>query len=176
MDFAANGKGVGTNGSELQLSSPGNVAVTVQASAYLDSAPQSITAAYDKQPYWDIERARVGKTREVSVELVWNGRPVSSQRLLADGALRKLEFNLPVTESGWIALRILPSSHTNPIFVQVAGKPMRPSKGSAQWCLEAVNQCWSQKALQISGNEIAAAKDAYDHARRTYNTLLLNAH
>lgn len=176
MDLRVNGQEVGTNGSELQLSSPGSVAVTVQAAAYLESVPQSVAAAYDKQPYWDLERARVGKTRDVSVELIWNGRQVSSQRLLADGSLRKLHFNVPVAESGWMALRILPSSHTNPIFVQVAGKPMGPLKGSAQWCLEAVNQCWSQKAAQISGHEIAAAKDAYEHARRTYNALLLNAH
>ncbi len=178
MDFAANGTDVGVGGSELRLSGPGNVRVTVQAAAYLESLPESTAVPqlpYDKQPYWDIERARIGKTREVSVELVWNGRPIGSQRLLADGALRKLNFNVSVKESGWMAIRILPSSHTNPIFVQVGGKPMRPLKESAQWCLEAVNQCWSQKASQISGKEIGAAKEAYEHARQTYDSLLRRA-
>ena len=176
MNFAANGHGVGIDGSEVRLSNPGNIAVTVDAAAYLESDAQTASQIpYDKQPYWDIERARVAKTREVEVELVWNGKPISRQRLLADGALRKLDFQVPVTESGWMALRILPSCHTNPIFVQVAGEPMRPSKASAQWCLEAVNQCWSQKALQISGTEIAAAKEAYEHARQTYKALLSSA-
>jgi hypothetical protein len=174
MNFAANGKGVGLDNSEIRLSDPGNVAVTVEAAAYLESVPQALPSAYDKQPFWDVERARVGNTRDVTVELIWNGRAISGRRLLADGALRKLDFNLPVTESGWMALRILPSSHTNPIFVQVAGRPMQPSKESAQWCLEAVNQCWSQKALQISGNEIVAAKEAYEHARQTYKSLLVS--
>ena len=177
MDFAANGIGVGVGNGELQLSSPGNVTVTVQAAAYLESiSPALPQTAYDKQPYWDIERARIAATRDVEVEVVWNGRLLQCHRLLADGTIRKLEFEVPAKESGWMALRILPSCHTNPIFIQVAGKPMGPLKASAQWCLDAVNQCWSQKALQISGNEIAAAKEAYEHARQTYKALLLNGH
>jgi hypothetical protein len=71
-----------------------------------------------------------------------------------------------------VALRILPSSHTNPIFVLVDGKPIRASKRSAEWCLKGVDQCWSQKEKFIKANELDAAKAAYDHARVAYQKIL----
>ncbi|MDQ2777563.1 MAG: CehA/McbA family metallohydrolase, partial [Acidobacteriota bacterium] len=174
MEFAVNGVELGTGGSELQIAEPGTVEVTVKTAAYLDTVPNSALSKlpYDKEPYWHIERARIGATRGVPVELVWNGRCIASRNLLGDGSLQTLSFTVPIEESGWMALRILPSSHTNPIFVTVGGKRMRPSARSAQWCLTAVDQCWSQKAAQISGTEIAAAKKAYEHARETYKMLV----
>ncbi len=33
-----------------------------------------------KKPYWDIERARIGESREVPVEVVVNGFPVARKR------------------------------------------------------------------------------------------------
>jgi hypothetical protein len=174
MEFAVNGVTVGVGGSELQLAAPGTVQVTVKAAAYLDSVPNPAISKlpYDKEPYWHIERARIGATRSVPVELVWNGRCIASENLLSDGSLQTLSFSVPIKESGWMALRILPSSHTNPIFVTVGGKSMKPSATSAQWCLTAVDQCWSQKAAQVSGTEIAAARKAYEHARETYKMLV----
>ena len=71
-----------------------------------------------------------------------------------------------------MALRILPSSHTNPVFVLVGGKPIRASRQSAEWCLRAVDQCWSQKARKIAEREKAAAEAAYEHARQTYRRIL----
>src|SRR5262244_4495853 len=97
---------------------------------------------------------RVGNTREVAVEMVVDGKPVARKSIVADGQVRDLEFDVPVERSSWIAARILPSSHTNPIFVIVNGKPMRPLRASAEWCLAAVNQCWTQKAPKISAQEI----------------------
>ena len=81
-------------------------------------------------------------------------------------------FQASVTKSSWVALRILASSHTNPIFVIVNGKPMRPLRASAEWCLAAVNQCWTQKAPKISARELSDARQAYDHARETYRKLI----
>jgi hypothetical protein len=40
-----------------------------------------------------------------------------------------------------VALRILPSSHANPVFVLVGGKPIRASRRSVEWCLKGVGQC-----------------------------------
>ena len=37
---------------------------------------------------------------------------------------------------------------------------------SAEWCLNAVNQCWTQKAARFRATELEAARQAYDHARR----------
>ena len=126
----------------------------------------------DQEPYWHIERARIGNTREVSVELVMNGKPVAQKNLLADGAVREIAFETPIERSSWLAVRILGSSHTNPIFVLVDGKPIRASRQSAQWCLAGVNQCWTQKAPKISKAELPDAQAAYDHAREVYTKLI----
>jgi hypothetical protein len=50
----------------------------------------------DQEPSWHIERARVGNTREVSVELVMNGKPVAHKNLVADGVVREITFDAPV--------------------------------------------------------------------------------
>jgi len=126
----------------------------------------------DQEPYWHIERARVGNTREVSAELVMNGKPVARRNLVADGIVREIAFDVPVERSSWLAVRILGSSHTNPIFVLVGGKPIRASRESAQWCLAGVNQCWTQKAPKISKAELPDAQAAYDHAREIYTKLI----
>ena len=59
-------------------------------------------------------------TRErFRVEVVVNGRPLSRKEIDADGKLREVTFTVPVEQSSWICLRILPSSHTNPVWVTV---------------------------------------------------------
>src|SRR5258705_531398 len=75
--------------------------------------------------------------------------PVARQEIEADGVERPLTFDYHIDRSSWVALRILPSSHTNPIFVLVNDKPIRASRQSAEWCLKAVDQCWSQKSSHI---------------------------
>src|SRR6184192_1255889 len=128
--------------------------------------------AYSQRPFWHIERARIGSTREVAVEIVVDGKAVARKNIVADGQVRDLEFDAPVERSSWIAARILPSSHTNPIFVILNGKPMRPLRASAEWCLAAVDQCWTQKAPKISARELGDARQAYDHAREVYRKLV----
>src|SRR5262249_39921678 len=148
IDFSVNGREPGANGSELKLGQAGKVRVTARVAAYLDPQPNLETrkARLDEKPYWDLERARIAGTRGVPVEVIVNGRPAARKNLTADGQLRNLEFEIPVERSSWIALRIFPSSHTNPVFALVGGKPIRASRRSAEWCLGAVNQCWTQKA------------------------------
>jgi len=97
------------------------------------------------------------------------------QNLVADGKVRTLTFDLKLDRSSWVALRVLPSAHTNPVFVLVDGKPIRASRRSAQWCLDAVNQCWTQKAAKIRASEIEAARAAYDHAREVYRQRIAEA-
>jgi len=101
-----------------------------------------------------------------------NGEPVARQNILADGSVRDVSFDIPVERSSWIALRILPSSHTNPIFITVAGKPVRASRKSAEWCLSAVDQCWKQKSPAISAAERGDAEKAYEVARQAYRKIL----
>ena len=101
-----------------------------------------------------------------------NGRVVATKNIVADGKFNDVTFDVPLDRSSWIALRILPSSHTNPIFALVAGKPVRPSKKSAVWCRQAVEQCWSQKERTYAAAEKDDARAAYDHARQTYDRLI----
>jgi hypothetical protein len=56
--------------------------------------------------------------------------------------------------------------------VVVGDKPIRSSRKSAEWCLTAVNQCWTQKAPRIRQSEQAAARAAYDHAREVYKRII----
>ena len=119
-----------------------------------------------------MERARIDNTREVPVEIVVNGKVLAKKNVIADGKVNDLTFDVPVSESSWIAARVLPAAHTNPIFALVGGKPVRASKRSAQWCLDAVNQCWTQKAPRIALGDQGQAKSAYDHAREVYRQLV----
>jgi hypothetical protein len=173
MDFRINGTEVGA-GSDVPLTAPGTVKVTLKAAAYLPVIPNDEIRAlpYDQKPYWDVERARSGNTREVPVEIVVNGKAVAKRNVVADGKVNDLAFDVPVSESSWIAARVLPAAHTNPIFALVGGKPVRASKRSAQWCLDAVNQCWSQKAPRMAVGDLGQAKTAYDHAREVYRQLI----
>ncbi|RUL84648.1 hypothetical protein TsocGM_20015 [Tautonia sociabilis] len=177
VDFQVADVAVGENGSELALDRPGQVRVSVRAAALLEPEPNERTEAIrnrplDQKPYWDIERARVGNSRKVPVEVVVNGLPVARQEIEADGQFNDLSFEVPIERSSWVALRIYPSSHTNPIFVTVAGAPIRASRRSAEWCLKAVDQCWSQKVRNIRPEERDAAEAAYDVAREAYQKIL----
>jgi hypothetical protein len=171
MDFTVNGR---TVGSELQLSSSAEAHVGANVAAWLDPVPNEAIHKLTlmQQPYWDIERARVGSSRDVPVELIVNGAAKARKLVAADGEKHAVTFDVPIERSSWIALRIAQSSHTNPIFAIVDGKPIRASRRSAEWCLAAVNQCWSQKVVAITNSEREAAHKAYDHAREVYQRLI----
>jgi hypothetical protein len=174
MNFTVGGVHVGEGNSQLDLAAGSKVMVSLTAAAYLPERPDQTMRQlhYDEKPYWDIERARIGDSREVAVEIIVNGKPVTSQRLLADGKPRAMKFEVPINASSWVAARIIPAAHTNPVFVIVNGKPIRASRRSAEWALKGVNQCWSQKAGRISPAEIGEAQKAYDHAREIYQQLI----
>jgi hypothetical protein len=73
-------------------------------------------------------------------------------------------------QSGWAALRIFPSAHTNPVFIIVNGQAIHV-KQSAEWCRQAVEQCWKMKKDNIRPAEREAAEKAYEKARKAYETL-----
>jgi hypothetical protein len=104
--------------------------------------------------------------------VIVNGRVAATRWITADGTMHDLTFDVAVAQSSWIAVRILPSSHTNPMFVVVGGQPIRGSRASADWCLRAVDVCWKQKAPKISDRERPAAEQAYEHAREVYRRIL----
>ena len=147
--------------------------MTFDVAARLEEKPTPRTeeirkARLDHKPYWHIERARIGDTRTVPVEVIVNGRVVARQEIVADGQTRPLTFDIDVPRSSWIAVRIFPSVHTNPVFVEVAGKPIRASRKSAEWCRHAVDVCWKMKSTRFRASEKDDAKAAYDSARKYY--------
>ncbi len=124
--------------------------MTAQVAAHLEPAISAEARAIhgrplEQKPYWDLERARIGETRKVPVEVIVNGQSVAKAEITADGSVEGVSFDVPIKYSSWVALRIYPSSHTNPVFVTVGGKPIRASKKSAEWCIKSVDQCWSQE-------------------------------
>jgi hypothetical protein len=178
-NFKVNGLGVGEKGGDgrssyLALAPNEPIVATVTAAALL--APEPIGDLQNRplrsKPYWHVERARIGDTRKVPVELVINGVVVETQEISADGNVRDLIFDYKLTRSSWVAMRIFATSHTNPIFIEVGGEPIRASKRSAQWCLNAVDVCWHSKLGRIRADDQAEAKLAYDYARQRYKTII----
>lgn len=181
VDFQVNGKPLGHRNeagiaSQVDLPAPGTVTVSCRVAAML---PQELTESgkaiasrrLDEKPYWHLERARQGTSRQVPVELIVNGQVSGRQLIEADGSIKSVEFPIEFSRSAWVAVRILPSMHTNPIFVQVADQPIRASRRSAQWCRDAVETCWQQKYKKFRPEEIEAARNAYDLARKTYENI-----
>jgi hypothetical protein len=158
---------------DLKLAAPAPIRIEVLVAARLEVEP---TAATEKiralgpldKPYWHLERARLGDTRQVMVELIVNGRPVETRLILADGEQREIVFDYTPTNSCWIALRIMHGAHSNPVWVTIADKPVRVAR-SIEWCRKAVDQCWNQKKLRIRSAELAGAAAHYDEARAAYD-------
>ncbi|MFY0654672.1 MAG: CehA/McbA family metallohydrolase [Cyclobacteriaceae bacterium] len=176
IDFNIDGTNVGENRSELNVSTGDNLNISVRAAAMLDNEQGEIgkiiqTRNFYEGPFWHVEKARIGNSRKIPVELIVNGVAVDKQELEADGNWNLLDFNYTITESSWVALRVLPSSHTNPIFVYMDDTPI-VKKESVEWCIDALNKCWEEKSKAIRESEIDAAKQAYEYARNVYNQLL----
>ncbi len=179
LDFAVNGVEAGVMNSELTLISKQSVKITAKVTANLpveQNETGDVIARRNiaEQPYWHIERARMGKSRNVRVELLINGVPVDTTEIVADGKLNNVSFSYPVNRSCWAALRIYPSSHTNPVFILADGKQIRDEK-SAAWCRKTVDQCWKMKESKIRPDERKAASAAYDHARKVYDKIIQEA-
>jgi len=178
FDLRVAGLGVGEQGaagtSVVQVAEPGPVRVSFDVAARLEERPTEATEAIrrrrlDEKPYWHLERCRIGGTRRVPIEVVVNGRPVATREIEADGRIEHVELDVDLAHSSWVAVRIQPSVHTNPVFVEVAGQPVRASRRSADWCRRAVDVCWKAKEPGIRPAERAAATAAYDAARAFYD-------
>ena len=179
LDFEVGSVRVGENGSELRLAHAGQVSVRARVAALLPVQPDREIARkpIKETPYWHLERARVGTSRQVPIELVVNGEVKDRVLITADGSLGDVRFDgVRIERSSWVALRMLASSHTNPVFVLVGGKPIRASARSVKWLLDAVDVVWKQKSPTYLASEMAEAKAAYEHARQTYRRILAETH
>ena len=173
IDFQVGGTPVGRRNSEARLAEIGPITASARVAALLDEQiDRNMDRRLDSKPYWHVEKARKDSSRQVVVELIVNGQAVAQQAITADGTLGDVSFDVDIERSSWVALRIFPSSHTNPVFVIVDDKPIRASSRSAQWCLDSVDKCWSQKERFIDQNEMDDALAAYEHARVVYRQIL----
>lgn len=174
MDLMANGIAMGEQESEVRCAKPGLVKFSARVAARLSEKidPHIKESSWEQRPYWDLERARIRNGREVPLEVIVNGWPLAKQNIIADGELRDITFEIPVERSSWVALRILPSSHTNPIWVIVGDKPVRASRRSLEWCLNGLEECWRQKKQGYASGEMSQAVADYEHARQVYRRRL----
>ena len=142
---------VGEKGSELRAGEPTQVSFTAIAAARFDDG-----------------------RKDALIEVIVNGYPVAKKSTPADGTEHKLKFDIEIERSSWVALRVTPSSHTNPIFVMVGDRPLQ-SRRSAQWFLTGVDQLWSQKERTYDADEKNDARQAYEHAKHVYRKLATDA-
>jgi len=116
---------------------------------------------------------RSDRAATVPVELIVNGRPVAALEVKGDGTLTGLRFEAPaITRSSWVAVRVFPHAHSNPVTVTVDDRPVRASRESARWLLAGLEQCWISKEKTYRGAEHAEAVAAYDHARAVYRRII----
>lgn len=166
-------------GGELALDAPGAVEVTAMVAARLEPEPTPVTerirtSPTTDKPHWHIERARLGTTRNVSIELLVNGQPVETRIIPGDGVLRPVTFSFRPEHSCWVALRIPDAAHSNPVWVTIGGKPVRVRR-SAEWCAASVDRCWEMKNTRFRASEHADAKALYDRARAFYRAAAAGA-
>lgn len=176
IDFTVDGKGAGEGGLAFDAGKSVHVTANVAALLAEDADDAEATKIRERpledKPYWHVERARVGKSRKVPVELIVNGQVKGRAEVDADGSVRDVSFDVPIERSSWVALRVFPSAHTNPVFIEVGGEPIRGSKKSAEWCRQAVDVCWKEKSKRIREPEMETARAAYDKARVTYDKII----
>jgi len=176
MNFSVNGIEPGEKNSLLNLKSKQKVTVKADVAAYLPAAQdrggEVIAKSHlDMFPCWNIERARIKKSRKVNIELIINGQKVDTKEIEADGKVQPVQFTPEITEGSWVALRVYASAHTNPVYIDMNGKSVSIDK-SLEWCIKAVDRCWEMKHPQIRVEERGAAEKAYRDAREWYRKKL----
>ena len=173
-DFEMGLPGKNGRASVMSAKKGDSLKVTVKAAAFLEEQPREDIRSrpLEQKPYWHVERSRIKDSRQVAVELIVNGQSVAQTSIPADGSVEDVAFDLKLDKSSWVALRIFPSAHTNPIFVEVDDQPIRASRLSAEWCRAAVDVCWNAKKQRIRDEEKEAARKAYDVARQAFDKII----
>ncbi len=161
LEFTVDGKAPGYGA--VTLAKPGRVAVKAKV-AFAAEAPlgTSVGGVLPRE-----------KTRRV--ELVINGAAVATKDVPADGQVHEIRFDAPIERSSWVALRQFPQLHTNPVDVLVAGKPIRASRRSAQWCATMIQKLWSVRGPGIAAGERTEAEKTFRRAVEVYRKIAAEA-
>lgn len=183
LDFAVNEKRAGFG--DVKLVSTGTVRVTTTVS-FAPEVPKAVAyglldPAAGRRMVGDTINLHAPRATEMvkggkrTVEIVVNGHAVAQRNVPADGKPHQLKFDVPITQSSWVAVRQFPQLHTNPVNVLVGGKPIRASANSARWCIESIRLLWKNRHKKISDSERAAARAAYDRAITVYERIAMQA-
>jgi EF hand len=157
LEFTVNGQ---TMGKDVKIDKAGPV--TVKAKVVFAGELPLGTANGGTMP--------AGNSRKV--ELIVNGVPVATKDVPADNKPHDIEFSVPLSKSSWVAIRHVPSLHTNPVNVLVEGKPIRASKASAQWCIGVIEQLWRVRESNIIASEREEAKKTFQKALEIYKKIV----
>jgi hypothetical protein len=160
-------------GMEVKLAAPGLISVAATLAAELAEQAGTTAAAGDEERSgWDIERARIGSTRLVNIELVSNGKVIASKPIVADGARRDVSFRVPIAQSSWVALRIMGAAHTNPVFVLINNAPVRGSRASVEWSMRSLLETYEARNASWSSYDAQHVHAAYEYAYAVYEKIL----
>lgn len=155
----------------FELARPGHVIVKLTAAA----RPSDRAIERVRNEFWNLEYARDPDAHTVPVEIVVAGLPVAEVTIPATGAPVGVQVEVPIEASSWIAARVRGAAHTNPIWCEVGGAPLRTSRRSAVWCLEAVDKAWEEKHLLITPRDRPDAQLAYERAREHFRRVFETA-
>jgi hypothetical protein len=173
MDFTVDDASLAGSTNEVHYREAQDVTVTVRVAALCSGIPgKALNRRLGEHFYWDMELVRRVEPDQVPLEFIVNGAAVKTIAVQADGRVREFKTTIRIERSSWIAIRIYPSSHTNPIYVVIGGEPIRASKRSAQWCLGCIDGAWSKMLRRIEPSQLAEAQEACDFTRSVFGKIL----
>jgi len=165
-------------GGEVKLEKAGEVRVEAWVAfgrqTPLETPYGAVVPAGGRRQMGDTVVLHAGTPRPIDrrlVEMVVNGKVVASREVPADDQLHRIEIDVPIRESSWVAMRQFPQMHTNPVNVLVGGKPIRGSRKSALWSIACIEQLWRLRGQGIAPQEREEAKKTFDWAIEQYRKI-----
>lgn len=183
LDFRVNDARPGFD--DVSLSQPGEVTISAKV-AFAPVTPETVAQGVvepvggkrlvgDTVELHGPRSDRMVEGGERLVEIVVNGQAVASRKVPADGKTHDLKFQIPVTQSSWVALRHFPQLHTNPVNVLVSEKPIRTSRDSARWCEEVIDLLWKNRERVIAETERDEARRTFEKAKAAYRAIAVES-
>jgi hypothetical protein len=182
LDFRVNDEAPGNT--DVSLKVPGRVTVKAKV-AFAPQTPITVAQGTDRStsPRLAGDTVELHGPRsdqiqsggERLIEVVFNGKVVTSKKVPADGQIHDLEFDATIPHSGWMAIRQFPQLHTNPVNILVGDQPIRASRASARWCEQTIERLWQNRERNIAVAERDEAKQTFERAKARYREIALQS-